>query len=37
MRKCRLKNRRNLGDRDDLSQRRIEIREAELEMGGGIY
>ena len=29
--------RRNLADRDDLPQRRIEIRDAELEKGGGIF
>ena len=31
------KGRRNLADRDDLPQRRIEIRDAELETGGGIF
>jgi hypothetical protein len=31
------KGRRNLADRDDLPQRRIEIRDAELEKGGGIF
>jgi transposase len=31
------KGRRNLADRDDLPQRRIEIRDAELEKGGGTF
>ena len=31
------KGRRNLADRDDLPQRRIEIRDAELEQGGGTF
>lgn len=31
------KGRRNLADRDDLPQRRIEIRDAEFEKGGGTF
>ncbi|MEI9937510.1 MAG: hypothetical protein WDO69_09855 [Pseudomonadota bacterium] len=31
------KSRRNLADRDDLPQRRIEIRDAELEKSGGTF